>query len=247
MKRYYQNLMRMGMMLALLTAGLAYTQNVDAGCLEHLRLLLTEYEKVVASEALTIHYHQWQEQAGEVGSKMEHWMWIKGDRMRYENADYGFIQDARVQVVIDHSSRTVLLQDRVAQDNAQADGMRGFMELPVARQADSIAAIASSIRCEALGRIRIVLPPRIAGKQQPVKSLVWEYDPLGRRLIRQVCTYYGSEDTEGEYSDVYLYDELSPTVADRDLPMDALSLVYAGSAVLPAYAGYEIVDLRSKQ
>lgn len=239
-------MLRMGLGMALL-GGVAIAQQVDAGCMDQLQLLLAEYEKVMASDALTIHYHQWQEQGGEVSSKMEHWMWIKGDRMRYENADYGFIQDSRVQVVIDHSSRSILLQDRAQADAAQGEGMRAFMDLPVARQADSIAAIATSIRCEAMGRMRIVLPPRIAGRAQPLKSLLWEYDPLARRMIRQVCTYYGSEDTEGEYSDVYLYDELSRTVSDRDLPADALALVYAGTALLPAYQGYEIVDLRSKQ
>ncbi len=226
---------------------LGHSQVVSPACLEQVRLLLAEYGKVAASDALTIHYHQWQEQSGVAGPKVEHWLWTKGNRLRYENADYGFIQDGQLQIVIDRSSQTIVIQDQAQQDAAQGGEMRAFMNLPIAKQADSIAAIASAIVCEGIGRIRIDLPSQIKGMQQPLKSMLWEFDPLAKRMIRQVCTYYSSEDNPFELRDVYLYDALTQTVADGDLPENGLTLLYAGKSLLPAYAGFQVMDLRNKK
>jgi hypothetical protein len=232
--------------LALLT-GSVWAQPNNPQCREQLRLLLAEYGKIASSDALTIHYHQWQEQAGVPGPRTEHRLWTKGNRMRYENADYGFVQDGQHQIVIDHSSETIMIQDQAPQDATQGAEIRAFMNLSSAKQADSLAAIATAIVCEGFGRIRIDLPEKLKGQPQSIKRIVWEFDPLAKRMIRQDITYYASAEGPGELHDIYLYEELSLAVEDHDLPISGLVILYPDKALSPRFADYRVIDLRAKK
>jgi hypothetical protein len=225
-----------------------YTQATsEKACLDQLTLVMVEYGRLTASSTLFIHYRQWQEVSGQAGEKAENKIWIKGVRMRYENEFLRFFQDASTQVIVDLSSKSIVLQEVPKGAGNEGDDASGFFALPIQRQADSIFAVAKEVSCEGIGRIRVEFPERINGQRQNLKRLVCDYDPANRRLIRQVYTQYSPDGVSGEVSDVYLYDQLSNKVADADIPENVMLLVYSGKELLPEYQGYEVMDMRIKK
>lgn len=230
-----------------LNGNVAAQAQKTSNCQEKLKIVLKEYGRLAESDALFIHYKHWEEIAGQVIQKETHKLWIKGDRLRYENYFFRFIQDSKVQVIIDKSSQTIVLQEISPEEGNQEGDMKSFLKLPISNQADSILSLAVKVNCGNEGRIEMSFPPSVNGKIQNLKSITWDYDSLSKRMIRQKYTWYSPVGVREERTEVYLYEALTDKILVGDLPENGLTLVYSGKELLPEYKDYKVMDLRMKK